>query len=477
MNDIIELLNLKDPNIQVSSIDIHDGVKEITLERNPSPRYCPFCSTRMHSRGIRKRSVNHPVLQDGFSIRLVLKQRRWKCINPECTHEMNEDFAFVSPGKRNTNITDMLILSAFKDLNATAASIARRFHVSDTYALAVFDRYVNMSRLPLGKILSVDEVHMEIPEECEYALVLFDFVSRQPVDVIPSRKQAETEPYFASIPIEERLKVEYLVCDMYNPYLAFAEKYFPKAQTVVDSFHVVQYLISKILQMLNAMQKKYRQRDEEIKREKEENAGRKLRIPQSDEYYLLKNHKWIMLTNVEHINYNAVSHWDKHFRYYMDTYAYEERFFAIDESFREIRDLKEKYIRFNSICTGDVNKAAEEIDKLITEYSRCPYDLFHDFAKLLRKHRDSIIRSFILVDTLAGTVRPSNGPIESMNRKPKDIKRNARGYGNFSHARNRILYSLRTNAPILAQPRKDSEVKRITDKQRGPYKKKTTSEQ
>lgn len=475
MNHIIELLNLEDPNVQVSSVDIHDGIREITLERAPSPQYCPYCSTRMHSRGIRKRSVNHPVMQDGFSIQLTLKQRRWKCTNIECSHEMNEDFSFVSPGRRNTNITDMLILDAFKDLNATASSIAHRFHVSDTYALTVFDRYVNMKRLSLGRILSVDEVHMEIPGECEYALVLFDFVSRQPIDIIQSRKQAETEPYFASIPVEERVKVEYLVCDMYNPYLSFAEKYFPNAQTVVDSFHVVQYLISRILQMMNTLQKKYRQRDDELKREKEEKAGRKLHLPQSDEYYLLKNHKWIMLTSVEHINYNAASHWDRHFRYYMDTYAYEERFFAIDDSFREIRDLKEKYIRFNRVCAGDVKKAAEELDRLIAEYSRCPYELFHDFARLLRKHRDSIIRSFTLIYTQAGTVRPSNGPIESLNRKPKDIKRNARGYRNFDHARNRLLFSLRTNAPILAQPRKDSEFKRITGKQRGPYQKKDTT--
>ena len=260
---------------------------------------------------------------------------------------------------------------------------------------------------------------------------------------------------------------------MYNPYLTFTEKYFPKAQTVVDSFHVVQYLISKILQMLNTLQKRYRQRDEELKKEKEEQAGHKLRLPQSDEYYLLKNHKWIMLTNVEHINYSAVSHWDRHFRYYMDTYAYEEHFFAIHASLREIRDLKEKYIRFNRICVGDERKAAEEIDKLIAEYLHCPYELFHDFSRLLKKHRESIIRSFITIDTQVGKVRLSNGPIESLNRKPKDIKRNARGYRNFDHIRNRILYSLRTNAPILAQPRKDSAFKRTAEKQRGSYKKNT----
>ena len=88
-------------------------------------------------------------------------------------------FAFISPGRRGTNLTDILI--------------------SDTYVLKVFDRFVNMKRLPLGEILSVDEGHLKIPGECEYALVLFDFTSRQPIDMIPSRRQSVTEPYFASI--------------------------------------------------------------------------------------------------------------------------------------------------------------------------------------------------------------------------------------------------------------------------------------
>ena len=44
--------------------------------------------------------------------------------------------------------------------------------------------------------------------------------------------------------------------------------------------------------------------------------------------------------------------------------------------------------------------------------------------------------------------RLSNGPIESINRKVKDLKRSGRGYRNFEHFRNRFLYAAR-QAPIL----------------------------
>lgn len=471
MNDITDLLNLKDPNISIASVRIFDGIKEITLQRSISPHFCPYCQSRMHSKGIRKRTVNHPVLQDGFRLQLVLKQRRWKCTNPACSYEMNEEFSFVSPGKRNTNLTDILILEAFRDISNTAAAIARRYHVSDTYALKVFDRYVDMKRLPLGEILSVDEIHLEIPRECDYALILMDFVSHQLIDVIPSRRQKVTEPYFASIPLEERRCVRYLVCDMYNPYLAFVDKYFPNAEAIVDSFHVVQYLETQILKFLNTLQKQIKDRDEKTKQQKEQEAGRKLRIPQSDEAYLLKKHKWIMLTNRENINYTAKPRWDKHFRYYMDTYAYEEHFFKIDPALQEIRELKEKYVQFNARYAGNEQQAAMELDHLIAQYQQCKYTLFHDFARLLKKYRNPIIRSFKLIETCHGTVRPSNGPIESLNRKPKDMKRSARGYGNFEHARNRLLFAARFQAPILAIPREDSAFKKNTGTKRGPYNK------
>ena len=44
--------------------------------------------------------------------------------------------------------------------------------------------------------------------------------------------------------------------------------------------------------------------------------------------------------------------------------------------------------------------------------------------------------------------RLSNGPIESLNRKIKDLKRLGRGFRNFEHFRNRFLYATRS-VPVL----------------------------
>ena len=470
MNNIIQLLNIKDPDIIFKDFKNENGVKSITIEKIYSQHYCPMCSARMHSKGIKERVINHPMLQDGFKLHIFLKQRRWKCINPACQYTFNDKFIFIEPRKRNTSITDFLILEAFRDINTTAAQIGRKFHVSDTHALKVFDKFVDMKRLNLGEVISIDEVHMEIPGECDYALILLDFTTREPIDIVASRRNDITEPYFAAITREERTKVKYLISDMYNPYIAFVDKYFPNAVAVVDSFHVIAYLEAKIMKYLNDMQKRFRTRDEETKKSKEEVVGRSLRIPQSDESYLLKHHKWVMLTNTDNINYNTKSRFDRHFRYLMDTYAYEEHFFNIDPSLREIRDLKEKYIYFNNM-TDDLTKIGIALDKLIQEYKTSEYPMFKDFARLIKKYRSQILYSFTIVDTIKGSVRLSNGPIESFNRSPKDIKRTARGYGNFAHARNRLLYSLRNNASILAVPRSQKEFQKKTEIKRGSYNK------
>ena len=64
---------------------------------------------------------------------------------------------------------------------------------------------------------------------------------------------------------------------------------------------------------------------------------------------------------------------------------------------------------------------------LIQEYRSSEHEIFREFASLLQKFEDPIINSFIMVEKIGdGRIydsRLSNGPIESMNRKVKDLKR------------------------------------------------------
>lgn len=98
-------------------------------------------------------------------------------------------------------------------------------------------------------------------DNCKYALVIQDFHTGDPIDLLHSRRVSVTEPYFASIPPEERYGVKYLISDMYNQYISYVDKYFPNAVAVVDSFHVIQWIIRIIDNYIRQLLKKYRQRD------------------------------------------------------------------------------------------------------------------------------------------------------------------------------------------------------------------------
>ena len=452
MNSITELLNLEDSDIFISDTNIQGNIKTLTLETKLYAHHCPSCGYRMYSRGIKKRTIKHPILQDGYELILILKQRRWMCTNPECRYNISDSFKFVNKNRRITNASDMLIVLAYRDLMETTASIAKRFHVSDTHAHEVFDRYVKMDRLPLTDAICIDEVHLDMDEHCKYALVIQDFHTGDPIDLLRSRRKDVTEPYFANLPAEEKNSVKYLISDMYNQYINYVDKYFPNAVPVVDSFHVIQWILHLIDNYIRQLLKRFRQRDKERHDQLSYEEQRPVSLPPSDEVYLLQKYRWLILSNQSNIKYHSDPRMDSHFHCLMNTYDYEDALFRIDPKLKDFRDLKEKYILFNSRNAGKPIEARTELDELIPEYLASEYEIFREFGTLLEKYKDYIINSFIMVENHGhGKVydsRLSNGPMESINRKAKDLKRSGRGYRNFEHFRNRFLYATR-QAPIL----------------------------
>ena len=452
MNSITDLLNLEDLDIIISDIQIQGATKTLTLETHPCTHFCPSCGFKMHSRGIKKRTINHPIFQDNYALVLILKQRRWRCTNPECRYDISESFRFVNKNRRTTNATDMLIVDAYRNLMETSVSIANRFHVSDTYAHEVFDRYVKMDRLPLTDAISIDEVFLDMDEYCKYALLIQDFHTGDPIDLLRSRRVSVTEPYFVSIPPEERNAVKYLVSDMYNQYIAYVDKYFPNAVPVVDSFHVIQWITRLIDNYIRQLLKKYRQRDRELAEQRSIELQKPVSPQISNEVYLLQKYRWLILSSISNIKYHADPRMDSHFRCLMNTYDYEDALFRIDPRLKDFRDLKELYIQFNNRNGGNPIEARKELDGLISIYQNSEYEIFREFGSLLEKYKDPIINSFIMVEKHGhGKVydsRLSNGPMESINRKVKDLKRLGRGFLNFEHFRNRFLYAARKN-PVL----------------------------
>ena len=92
-NNIIDMLGFKDRDIKAKITTSTPYSMEVTVEKCCKIHYCPLCGHRMYSKGPYTRTLNHPILQDGRSVSIKLKQRRFKCTNPVCGHFETEQFS------------------------------------------------------------------------------------------------------------------------------------------------------------------------------------------------------------------------------------------------------------------------------------------------------------------------------------------------------------------------------------------------
>ena len=413
----------------------------------------------MYSKGIRKREINHPVLQDGFNLYLIIHQRKWRCTNNECNHYCNDEFSFLEKYKQSSNILPFLVLDKLKDINATDISVARELNISDNSVRYIFRKYVDLQRLPLSEVISIDEVYLNFDSKNRYSLMIMDFISGEIIDILPNRLEKTTSKYFYSIPKAERDRVKYLICDMYNPYINYVNKYFKNAICIIDSFHVIQWIERELRNYITDLKNKYRDIEKQKLVDKNAKNNTNYKTSEtSDELYLLNHYSFFLMSNNDNIEYEEKRFYNYKFKMYLNTSQLETMFFNIDINLKKLSDLKQLYHDFNKDEFDTLEDVEIMLDTLILKYKKCEYKIFRNFAELLERHKQLIVNSFIKVEVVDSNGeyvlrRLSNGPMESFNNVPKDYKYISNGVSNFEYTRNRILWSTRRNPSILGVPK------------------------
>ena len=465
-----------DEDLIIESSGESDNEIYIKVSKQIKPVYCPRCNSRMYSKGSITRKVKHPILQNGKTLVVILSQRKYRCTNNICNLYLNEDFGFVEKYKQISSMTPYMILNDMKDITLTCAAVSRRYQVSDTYVHSIMMRYLQFSSLPLSRIISIDEVYLDIEYDKRYVVVIRDFINDDIIEILPNRYENTIRQFFLSYSLEERSKVEYVISDMYNPYIYATQKYLPAGENIIDSFHIVEFINRSIRAHINTVKKRY---IEKLNKERKDNnfAFNKNYKSRKDspELYLLKRHDWVLLSKPGNEPNISSKHYCRELNIYPTIERIQKMFMELDPYFEVYKQLKDKYLNFNDSYIGKVDEAAIALDKLIKEYQSSSYSLFQEFADLLIKYKPYIINSFTVIKKQKyGTEyyqRLSNGPMEGFNRKPKDMKRMARGFTNFDFVRNRILFSCRKNASILAIPKDSDYLKQnYKGKPRGKYK-------
>ena len=465
-NDFLQLLDFQlDDSIEIIDFEFQDSTKIIHFGKKLIPVFCPSCAARMHSKGIYKRTVKHPIFQDSTILKLIVHQRRWHC--PDCNLTVNDEFSFLQPRKQSTNLTSVMVLNAMKDLNRTTKSIADQFSLSDSTVHDIFTAYVDLPRLPFPEYISIDEVCLNISHDQKYAFVIMDFVSGEIIDIVHNRWMNTLEKYFLSISLDERKKVKGIISDAYKNYLEKVPDFFPNSVSILDSFHVSRVLISSLNIFLTKLAKQFKEKDEKKWEERALQLNRdQIKGHYSQEVILLQNYKWVLLKNYDDINHSHYSNYHSKLRMHLTTNQIEDMFFKINPRLKTLHQLKELYISFNSTVFNSEEEVESSLNQLTKTYDESHETIFLNFSSFLKSHKKEIIRSFTTLqvsrktkdETEAYYSRLSNGLMESFNRKPKDFKRATRGSSNFDYTRNRILWATRNHPTILAVPKSNDEV-------------------
>ena len=92
-NDIMKFLNIEDKDIIISKILIDGNTKIIYLEK--TLKAVSYTHLDVYKRQI---------LQDGYQLKLIVTQRKWRCTNPQCNLYFNDQFNFISKYKQSSNL-------------------------------------------------------------------------------------------------------------------------------------------------------------------------------------------------------------------------------------------------------------------------------------------------------------------------------------------------------------------------------------
>ncbi len=263
----------------------------------------------------------------------------------------------------------------------------------------------------LPRVISFDEFKADT-KEGKYAFIINDPIHKKVLDILPNRKKEYLIQYFTYT--ENRYSVEFVISDMYEPYLIVTTVMFPKAKYVVDRFHYTRYIMDALDKIRIRLQKSYDER--------------------SKEYKLLKNKK----------NVNLLRKYGNEIEWWVEVERYKNGHMVkmlpvdilrdileISEELKRGYNLKELFLDIINHATYE--DAEEQIRNWIDLCRKSYIEEFVEASGTIERWIEYIVNSFI-------DKRYSNGFTEGINNKIKVIKRNGFGYKNFNFFRRRILY-------------------------------------
>lgn len=385
-----EILNL--PAVTITDVSVKNTRIDISCTLAGNSRKCPKCGldcTLVNDRTTREiRDLNVADRE----VYLLVTVRQFSCTS--CGHYHTECPDFADSNKCYTHRQSRYIFEICKKqsyqevaaiVNMSSKTIERVVLSECTKREQLEKRYAQVTRLGID-----EQSHRKGKKD--YICMLTDLDRGIIIDILPSRKKAVLLAHFQSLGQDFCNQITDVSCDIWMPYISIAKECFPKANLVLDRFHVTK--------QLNERLDDYRK---ELRKE----------LKDQEEY---KKLKWILYKQYHRLTDTEIDNLQAAFEI---NPALKEYYF-IREQFHHIMDNEE-----------NTESAVEALDIWVENIQKKEIVIFDTFIKTLQNHKVAIAN--YVKDKL------SNAVTEGLNNLVRSIRRCAFGMPNFEHIRLRAM--------------------------------------
>ena len=230
--------------------------KIIEVESKNNKQKCPLCGEYTRSIHDRLKPIELKYLKIfEMETKIVITKKRFIC--HKCNKKFTEVVDLNNKGKSISNKLEQKVLKDLLNYNLSIKYIAQENKISSYTVRKVLENAMieypkQVKNLP--RVISFDEYKADT-KKGKYAFVLNDPIHKKCLDILPERKKEYLIQYFTYC--NNRHSVEFVISDMYEPYLLVTQIMFPKAKYVVDRFHYTRYIMDALDRVRIRLKKEY----------------------------------------------------------------------------------------------------------------------------------------------------------------------------------------------------------------------------
>lgn len=224
---------------KVKGVEIEEEGIMLLAERTRKTGTCPICGKRtkhLHQYG-KERRIWHRFLA-GKRVYLVGRKRRWRC--QRCQKVFTEEWPGIKAWSRRTMRAEEQILRLLRD--HSFKRLEERYGISDEVARGL------IKKIKLGPSLKEERrqrrVRLGVDEHSfrgrELVVTITNLNRRRVLAVLRDDRQQTYKAFLEAIPGEVKRKIEEVCLDMKASFIQATKDVLPKANIVIDHFHVIQ---------------------------------------------------------------------------------------------------------------------------------------------------------------------------------------------------------------------------------------------